>query len=90
MLCSMALCCALCLCCHEVARCLRSTVHTQRSKSHGGCKNIGLVKTRAFMPQPNVSKAMQGFGDLSYCGRPVIMGCVVCSSAGKWWGSQFS
>lgn len=34
------------------------------------------------MPIPNVSKSMQGFGDLTYCGHPVIMGCVVCSSAG--------
>ncbi len=35
------------------------------------------------MPIPNVSKSMQGFCDLTYSGHPVIMGCVVCSSAGN-------
>lgn len=64
--------------CPEVARCPRSTVHTQRSKSHGGCQNVGLVETQAFMLLPNVLKSTWGFG----CGRPVIMARVVCSSAG--------
>lgn len=91
-LCSLAHCPGLCSSCPKVARCLRSTVHTKRSKSHGGCKNIGLVETQAFMPIPNVSETHAGgFADLTYCGRPVITGlCGVQLSGGDGGGLQFS
>lgn len=53
-------------------------VQKPHSKSLSECRNTGLVK-EGLVPIRNLSKFMQGFD----CEQSVIVGCVVCCSAGN-------